>query len=76
MENFIHTLDALFIQLGLDNSPSFIGNFIDTNQPIPANTKLHQADFWTSSQSSFLQEAKELDADWSEIVDQLDVLLR
>ena len=76
MENAIHSLSSLFKQLGLDNSTESITLFIDKNQSIPATIKLHQADFWNISQSSFLKEAKDLDADWAEIVDQLDALLR
>jgi hypothetical protein len=36
----------------------------------------HQASFWTQAQASFLREAIEEDADWAELVDQLDVMLR
>lgn len=39
-------------------------------------TTHHQASFWTQAQASFLREAIEEDADWVELVDQLDVMLR
>ncbi|NMU76583.1 DUF2789 family protein, partial [Vibrio parahaemolyticus] len=32
--------------------------------------------FWTMSQANFLKQAIEEDADWAELVDQLDVMLR
>ncbi|TBT33456.1 DUF2789 family protein, partial [Vibrio parahaemolyticus] len=35
-----------------------------------------EASFWTHSQAAFLKQAIEEDADWAELVDQLDVMLR
>ncbi|MGS2719020.1 DUF2789 domain-containing protein [Paraglaciecola aestuariivivens] len=72
----IHTINALFEQLGLDSSDQAIEAFIAKHSPLPAQTKLYQAEFWNSSQQSFLQQMKEEDADWAEIVDQLDAMLR
>jgi len=37
---------------------------------------LHEADIWNTSQASFLKQAVEEDADWAEIVNQLDTMLR
>ena len=76
MEPPIHNLVSLFSQLGLDSTDEAIDSFISRNNPLPANVELHKADFWSSSQASFLKQAKDEDADWAEIVDQLDVLLR
>ncbi len=72
----IHTINALFEQLGLDSTDQDIEAFIAKHSPLPAQTKLHQAPFWDQSQQSFLKQMKEEDADWAEIVDQLDVMLR
>ncbi|USP15324.1 DUF2789 family protein [Vibrio gazogenes] len=37
---------------------------------------MHKASFWTASQSAFLKQTIEEDTDWTELVDQLDVMLR
>ena len=76
MESQNHSLEQLFKQLGLDSSEASIAEFISKNAPIASDVKLHQAAFWSPSQSSFLQQSKADDADWSEIVDQLDTMLR
>ncbi len=76
MEDSIHSLKSLFDQLGIESTKDNINVFIHDNQPIPPNIKLHEANIWNNSQADFLNEAKELDADWAEIVDQLDALLR
>lgn len=70
-----HDMATLFAQLGLDSSPTAIKAFIDSHK-IPANTSLAQAAFWTEAQASFLTENLKQDADWSEVIDQLDVMLR
>jgi Protein of unknown function (DUF2789) len=71
-----HSLACLFEQLGLDSTDQAIQDFINQNAPLAATVELHKADFWNSSQASFLQKSKDDDADWSEIVDQLDAMLR
>lgn len=76
MEAPIHFMGSLFNQLGLDGSDEAINDFIDNNAPIPKNIKLHEADFWTESQSLCLEKMINEDADWAEIADQLSVLLR
>ncbi len=70
-----HDMATLFAQLGLDNSPSAISAFINSHK-IPTDISLAQATFWNSAQASFLTEHLKQDADWSEVIDQLDVLLR
>ncbi|MDX1796274.1 MAG: DUF2789 domain-containing protein [Hydrogenovibrio sp.] len=76
MEQPDHTLNALFEQLGLPDSDSEIDAFISTHKPLNPSTPLAEAPFWTPVQSTFLKEAIADDADWAEIVDQLDALLR
>lgn len=76
MEPPIHLLSALFDQLGLASTEAAINGFIDSHRPLAGNIELHNADFWTASQASFLQQVKGDDADWAGIVDQLDALLR
>lgn len=76
MENNNHSLEHLFEQLGLASSDKGIEKFINNNAPLPGNVELHQAGFWTPSQASFLKQSKDEDADWAEIVDILDAMLR
>lgn len=76
MEAPTHSLNNLFGQLGLGNSEQAIDNFVAQHKPIPENIPLYQAKFWSQSQAAFLQEAIEEDADWAEIVDHLDAMLR
>ena len=71
-----HTMSSLFIQLGLPNSPEAIESFVREHQGLPPDMPLAQADFWSPSQSAFLQEAIENDSDWCEVVDELNSLLR
>ncbi len=76
MEPPIHNLNSLFDQLGLDSTDAAIEGFIKSNKPLLGNIDLHNADFWNPSQTSFLKQVKDEDADWAEIVDQLDSMLR
>jgi hypothetical protein len=76
MEPPIHNLPSLFKQLGLDDSDEAIEQFIADHKPLPAAVELHEADCWNSAQAAFLRQEKEEDADWAEIVDQLDAMLR
>lgn len=75
MEQPIHNLASLFKQLGLAYTNEAIEGFINRNRPLPSNLLLHEAEFWSASQASFLKEAIEEDADWAEVVDELNVLL-
>ncbi|MFW2371942.1 MAG: DUF2789 domain-containing protein [Gammaproteobacteria bacterium] len=76
MEAPIHNIVSLFKQLGLDSTTEAIDHFISRNRPVPGHLALHEAEFWSTSQASFLKEAIEEDADWAEIVDELNILLR
>ena len=71
-----YTLNTLFAQLGLDESDEAVDQFIRTHGPIASETPLHAASCWNESQSRLLSEAIEADSDWTEVVDQLDALLR
>ncbi len=76
METPIHSMNSLFAQLGLGSSENEIDQFIDENRPLAKGVELHEASFWNESQSTVLKEMKEEDADWAELVDQLDARLR
>jgi hypothetical protein len=76
MDSHNHSMTDLFDQLGLASTEQAVEEFIHKNSPLPADIELHEAGFWTESQSSFLKQSKDDDADWSRLVDQLDELLR
>ncbi len=65
----------LFMQLGLEHNANAIDEFI-MNHSLASGIPLTEAQFWSESQKHFLQEALAQDAQWSEIIDQLDTLLR
>ncbi|MCW0504610.1 hypothetical protein A9R10_02510 [Aeromonas piscicola] len=75
MEFLTHDLSALFDQLGLANDELSLHRFIHEHR-LDNQTLLPEADFWTQSQANFLRDALWDDSDWSEAIDQLDVLLR
>ncbi len=68
-------LQALFDQLGLPSSHREIDTFINQHN-IEPQIHLVDAQFWSLAQKHFLKEALEEDATWSEVIDQLDALLR
>ncbi len=76
MEMHQHGMAELFEQLGLGSSPDEIKEFVITHRHKRDSTPIHEASFWTNAQSAFLRQAIEEDADWAEVVDQLDVMLR
>ena len=75
MDTSSHTMQTLFMQLGLPNNNKAIEVFFHNNH-LPANIPLAQAAFWSAGQAQFLQESIAEDSDWAEIVDQMDALLR
>ncbi|WP_077286434.1 DUF2789 family protein [Cognaticolwellia aestuarii] len=76
MDRSNHDIASLFAQLGIKNSDEDIEFFIADHRGIPENQALADAEFWSRAQAQFLQEAIQLDSDWSEVVDTLDALLR
>lgn len=75
MDTSSHTMQRLFDQLGLDSRDDAIAEFIRTHQ-LPDQGALDHASFWNPSQAQFIRESLGNDADWAEVVDQLDALLR
>jgi hypothetical protein len=76
MEPPVHSLPSLFQQLGLAADPVGIDVFLATHSPLKANLALADAFFWTPAQAAFLREEILEDADWAEVVDQLNLMLR
>ena len=75
MESSNHTINNLFAQLGLPSDQVTIDDFIDTHRPLATDVLLSEAPFWTATQASFLREEILKDADWAEVIDQLNVRL-
>lgn len=75
MESPVHSMRNLFAQLGLPSDQASIDQFIVTHSPLPDGMTLADAPFWTPAQASFLREEILEDADWAEIVDQLNASL-
>ena len=76
MEPPLHSMRNLFTQLGLPAEAEDIDRFIAFHGPLPDHVQLADAPFWNKAQASFLREEILEDADWAEIVDQLNVRLR
>jgi len=75
METPTHTLGNLFAQLGLPAEPAAIEQFIQTHSPLQSGIMLCDAPFWTAAQASFLRDEMLNDADWAEVIDELNALL-
>ena len=75
METTNHEFHELFDQLGLPSSEQDIRAFIDSHRPLAGDVKITEAPFWSPAQSGLLKELLLQDADWAEVVDQLNVAL-
>ncbi len=76
MDKSIHQFSDLFAQLGLPDDEPAIRQFLSAHRPLAADIALADAPFWTASQAAFLREEILEDADWAELVDQLNLALR
>jgi Protein of unknown function (DUF2789) len=75
MEAPMHNINNLFAQLGLPSDQVSIEHFIKTHSPLPTDVALSDAPFWTQAQASFLREELLNDADWVEVIDELNARL-
>ncbi|EAR11047.1 DUF2789 family protein [Reinekea blandensis] len=75
MQANFQSLRALFGQLGLPDDDTTIAQFIEKNRINDPDTPLESLSVWSESQKQFLLEARSLDAEWAEPVDELDALL-
>jgi hypothetical protein len=76
MENTYHRFSELFAQLGLPADVESIRDFVMQHSPLPETTRLEDAPFWTPAQATLLRDSLVDDADWAEVVDQLNLALR
>jgi hypothetical protein len=75
MEASLHTLNNLFAQLGLPSKDEEIDQFIKTHNHLAGTISLAEAPYWTPAQATFLKEEILKDADWAEVIDQLNARL-
>lgn len=76
MNSSYHRFSELFLQLGLPGDVEGIKHFLDSHRLVEPSVRLEDAPFWTESQATLLRDEILQDADWAEIVDQLNVALR
>ena len=76
MEHSYHRFSELFAQLGLPTDVDGIQDFVIRHSPLPETLRLEDAPFWTPAQAMLLRDSILQDADWAEVVDQLNVALR
>ena len=76
MNTPLHQFSELFAQLGLPTDEQEIRQFIAAHTPLAESIALADAPFWTKAQATFLREEILRDADWAELVDQLNLALR
>lgn len=68
--------EELFEQLGLPADESGIAAFIQHHSPLHHGIRIEEAIFWSPSQATLLREIIQDDADWSGVVDRLNLALR
>ena len=76
MDKTFHRFSELFAQMGLPTSGPDIEAFLRQHSPLAGDIALADAAFWTPAQAVFLREEWREDADWAEVVDQLNAALR
>jgi len=76
MHTTVQTLETLFQQLGLEHTPASIDAFIKRHAPLPDACRLADAPFWDQAQADFLRQQLLADAEWAEVIDQLNLRLR
>ena len=76
MDYSFHTINSLFDQLGLPSDNSSIERFVDQHKPVNASLHIDQLPFFSHAQQDFLRQSIRDDADWSEVIDILDNMLR
>lgn len=74
MDTSAHTLTTLFAQLGLENDERAVNLFVQQHKLAPGMA-IQDAPFWNAAQAGFLRESLKQDAEWCEIIDELNTLL-
>ena len=76
MQAQLHTMSNLFAQLGLPSEEAGVERFIAAHRPLENKIPLYRAPFWSNAQRAFLKEEIIEDADWSAVIDELNMRLR
>ncbi len=76
MGDHVHRFSDLFAQLGLPHDDAGIHQWLAGHAPLAGHLTLADAPFWSTAQAAFVKEQIAADADWAELVDQLNVALR
>ena len=74
MDTSEHSLRTLFAQLCLENNEQAMAQFIRQHKLSP-DTAIQDAPFWNQAQASFLRESLKQDAEWCEVIDELNTLM-
>ena len=69
-------MQLLFKQLGLNNDPDSIDAFIEQNKIYSHELHIADAPCWSKSQSEFLRDSIYDNSEWSNSIDELDIILR
>ena len=69
-------MEDLFEQLGLPSHQKAIDEFIQVHSGLAQRTHIEDAEFWSTQQADFIRNALGEDAEWAELIDQLNILLR
>jgi hypothetical protein len=75
MQASFHRFSELFAQLGLPTDEPGIQSFLNRHANLPPHVQLADAPFWTPAQAAMLREELVDDADWAEVIDQLNLAL-
>ena len=76
MEDSTPSMTRLFDQLGLPSRPAEIQLFFAEHRPLPEETVLFEAPFWTQSQAEFLRAEMQGDTDWAVVIERVNAALR
>lgn len=76
MNQSYHRFTELFLQLGLPSDVDGIKHFLENHSPLDPSIRLENAPFWTQAQSTLLRDEILQDANWAEVIDQLNAALR
>lgn len=76
MSPHYHQFCELFAQLGLPSDVKDVSAFIQKHSPLANHVRLEDAPFWSPAQAALLRDELQRDADWAELVDQLNLALR
>ena len=74
MDMSANNIENLFAQLGLGNSTDAMARFAATHT-LPKEVYVNNAPYWNDGQRHFLQDALRQDSEWTEAVDQLNIML-